>query len=139
MATVFTNGCFDVLHPGHYNLLMYCRELAGSYGKVIVAIDEDEKVMADKGLSRPIFSSIERGCSVSDLKFLRRNMVDTVLFFHTNLELEMLIKKHRPDIIVKGSDWKDRKVIGEEYAKVVFFERHTEHSTTDIVHRCKIK
>lgn len=136
---VFTNGCFDVLHVGHFNLLMRCRELAGPDGMVIVAVDEDEKVMADKGLSRPVFDVNERAKALLDLKIgIATPLINRVEFFHTNLELEMIIKKIKPDIIVKGGDWKDKCVIGATVARVEFFNR-IDYSSSEIIRRCQVK
>lgn len=132
---VFTNGVFDLLSVGHFNLLMFCREKAGFYGQVVVGVDEDDKVMADKGLHRPIYTSAERAKALYDLKFADQRLVNKVEFFHTNLELEMMIKRIKPDIIVKGSDWLGRKVVGSEVAKVVMFDRMQDYSTTEIIRR----
>lgn len=132
---VFTNGCFDVLHVGHLNLLIHARELAGA-GRLIVAVDEDEKIMAQKGLSRPVFHSHERAKALCDLRYQGKPMVDQVEFFHTDLELEMLIKRLMPDLIVKGSDWEGRKVVGANVAKVEFYPR-SEYSSSEIIIRCQ--
>lgn len=137
---VFTNGVFDVLHVGHINLLLQCREIAGPKGQVIVAIDEDEKVMADKGLTRPIFNVHERAKALLDLMAGNdRVIVDRVEFFHTNLELEMVIRKVNPDIIVKGGDWKGRRVVGSEVARVQFVGRLGDYSSSEIIRRCHAK
>lgn len=134
---VFSNGCFDVLQVGHFNLLMQCRGIAGPEGKVIIALDEDEKVMADKGLSRPIFNASERAKALLDLRMPdNKPLVDQIEFFHTNLELEMLIKRIGPNFIVKGGDWKGKRVVGSEYARVVYQGRLGEYSSTEIIRRC---
>lgn len=134
---IFTNGCFDVLHIGHFNLLLQCRSMAGKDGKVIVAIDADEKIMADKGLLRPVFNLFERQKALLDLRFeIDKPLVDEVEMFHTNLELEMIIRRIKPDYIVKGGDWKDRRVVGSEYSKVVFQGRLGNYSSTEIIRRC---
>jgi D-beta-D-heptose 7-phosphate kinase/D-beta-D-heptose 1-phosphate adenosyltransferase len=131
---VITNGVFDGgLHVGHFNMLMFCRELAGD-NQLIVAVDEDELVMANKGLQRPIFTIHERMRSLCDLRYRGKPMIDIVESFSTNLMLLHLVKKHRPDIIVKGSDWEGRTVVGSEVAKVVFFPR-MDYSTTEIIRR----
>lgn len=134
---VFINGCFDVIHIGHFNILMFARELATSQGKVIVAIDEDEKIMADKK-RMPIFSSMERSKAIYDLRYNGKAMVDEVTLFHTNLELEMLVKKYKPDFMVKGTDWIGN-VVGEKYTKVIYFDRISEYSSTEIIRRCQNK
>lgn len=135
MKTLFINGCFDILQPGHFNLLAHGRYLAGNNGKVIVAIDEDEKIMASKGLRRPIFNVHERAKSLLCLKIADKPIVDEIHFFHTDHHLMNIIKRINPDIILKGSDWQYRYVVGSEYSTVVFFERLDDYSTTDIVTR----
>lgn len=132
--TIVANGGFDVLHPGHFNLLIYCRELAGA-GKLIIAIDEDEKLMADKGLCRPIFTVHERAKALLDLRINDMRIVDEVEFFLTNKQLENIIRRIKPDYIVKGSDWRGRHVVGSEISKVMYYERMSEYSTTEIIRR----
>lgn len=143
MARVVTNGCFDVLHTGHFNLLMFCRGVADSHGmkgKVTVLLDEDEKVMADKGLQRPIYDVHERAKSILDLRMPDgSHVVDEIEFFATNMHLEMMIKRIRPDVLIKGSDWRDKKVIGSEFTRVVFYDRIGEYSTSDTIRRCQEK
>jgi D-beta-D-heptose 7-phosphate kinase/D-beta-D-heptose 1-phosphate adenosyltransferase len=137
---VFTNGVFDILHPGHYNLLTTCRTYAGRYGKVYVGIDTDEKVKKDKGENRPINSYWPRMQNLISLKYpldsLLVNLVDQVHVFGSNEELYELIKKYKPDIIVKGADWKGN-VVGSDLAEVVLYNKQTDDkgiacSTTDI-------
>ena len=138
--TVFTNGCFDIIHPGHFNLLSYCRKLAGDCGEVIVALDSDEKVKKDKGQSSPIFSFKERHNALlslcDDTYYFNGPVVDEIYQFSTNEELHELIKKIKPDIIVKGTDWKDN-VVGSDLAKVEHFIIYPQFSTTKIINRCK--
>lgn len=140
MIRVFTNGVFDTLHVGHFNLLMYCRKIAGENGKVIVAIDEDEKVMASKGLRRPIFNVHERAKALLDLRMPDdKPVVDDIQFFHTDLELEMMIRRITPDYLVKGADWETKRVVGAEFTRVQFYRRIDEYSTTEIIRRCQEK
>lgn len=140
MLKVFTNGVFDVLTVGHFNVLQKCRWFASEGGKVIVAVDEDEKVMADKGLTRPIYNVHERMKALCDLKTPDgKNLVDEVHSFHSNLELEMLIKRLGPDYIVKGGDWQGKTVIGSSIARVVFVGRLGDYSTTETIRRCHEK
>lgn len=136
MSKVITNGVFDILTPGHFNLLTFCRHIADveGRGKVIVCIDEDMKVMADKGLQRPVFEVHERAKALLDLRIGDKQLIDGVHFFTTNLMLLHLIKRERPDYIVKGSDWEGKTVVGSEVSKVVFFPR-MDYSTTEIIRR----
>jgi len=125
---VWTNGCFDVLHRGHLELFRYAKSLGD---KLYVGIDSDYKVNKDKGPDRPVFSEDDRHALVSAIKY-----VDNVHIFDSTYELEQLIKKISPDIMVIGSDWEGKKVIGQEYTKeLVFFKRMPRYSTTQIINR----
>ena len=126
MTTVFVNGTFDILHPGHVRLLNTARSM-GDY--LIVAIDSDERVAELKGPSRPINPAGDRRTMLSNLK-----AVDEVQIFNSDEELTMLVKQFRPAVMMVGSDWKGKPVIGSEYAKrIEYFDRIDEHSTTKII------
>ncbi len=125
---VIVNGTFDLLHPGHVELLNYAKSL-GSY--LIVAIDTDERVRQLKGPTRPINNQNTR-------KFLLENIkaVDEVVLFNSDDQLLRFIEKC--DLMVKGSDYIGKPILGEALIDIKFYER-TEHSTTstieDIVNR----
>ena len=124
--TVFVNGTFDVLHRGHIDLLNYARSL-GDY--VVVGIDTDDRVRRMKGRTRPIHNQEER-------KFFLENLrsVDEVRFFSSDKELEGLVKSYQPDIMIVGSDWKDKSVIGSYWAaKLIFFDRIGDYATTKTI------
>ena len=126
MKICFVNGCFDVLHPGHIELLKYSRSL-GDY--LIVAIDSDRKVAEMKGPQRPIFSQTDRSSMLASIRY-----VDVVHIFDSKTELEDLLESITPDIMVVGSDWKGKEVIGSMYAKEVrFFDRIGSFSTTQTI------
>lgn len=126
MKISFVNGCFDVLHPGHIQLLEYARSL-GDY--LIVAIDSDRKVAEMKGPERPIFSQHDRSAMLSAIRY-----VDIVHVFDTKEDLEQLLESIKPDILVVGSDWKGKEVVGSQYAKAVrFFNRLGDYSTTQTI------
>lgn len=126
MKKVFVNGTFDILHTAHILLLNYAKSLGDS---LIVAIDSDERIKEKKGASRPINNIHERTFMLANLK-----SVDQVCWFDSDKELEGLVKHFSPDIMVVGSDWENKKVIGSEYAKEVkFFERIHGYSTTDTI------
>jgi len=124
---VFVNGTFDILHRGHLELLNYAKSL----GDVYVGIDTDECVREKKGPSRPIHTEEER-------KFLLENLksVDEVIFFSSEPEFEELIKSLKPDIIVVGSDWKEKSTIKTYYdGELIFFDRREEYSTTKTIQK----
>tara|TARA_Y100000593_G_C4178270_1_gene270681 strand:+ start:289 stop:708 length:420 start_codon:yes stop_codon:yes gene_type:complete len=126
MKVVWTNGCFDILHRGHIELFKYAKSLGDL---LLVGIDSDEKVKSDKGESRPINTSDDRKFMLESLKY-----IDKVHVFDSRQNLENLIKNIKPDIMVIGSDWKDKHVVGQEYARqLVFFDRIENYSTTNII------
>ena len=128
MTTVFVNGTFDILHPGHIKLLNTARSM-GDY--LIVAIDSDDRVVKLKGPGRPINNAGDRRAMLSNLK-----AVDEVQIFDSDEELAMLVKQFRPAVMMVGGDWKGKTVIGSEYAKrIEYFERIDEYSTTNIIQR----
>ena len=129
---IFVNGTFDILHRGHLELLNYAKSL-GDY--LCVGIDTDNRVRKKKGPTRPIHSQEERKFFLENLK-----AVDEVKLFSSDEELEGLVKSFKPDIMVVGSDWKDKSVIGSYYAaKLIFFDRIGDYATTktiqDIINR----
>lgn len=131
MIRVFVNGTFDVLHQGHLALL----EHAHSLGTVLVAIDSDRRVSKLKGPARPINSESER---IAMLKALR--WVEDVRVFDSDQELENIIKTYAPQVMVKGSDYENKPIIGAGFCdRIEFFQRLNEYSTTkkiqDIVSR----
>lgn len=125
MTKVFVNGTFDILHPGHIELLKY----AASLGEVWVAIDSDERVRYLKGPDRPFFNENERMLMLLALRY-----VNFVRRFDLDSELESSIRIQAPDIMIVGSDWKGKEVIGSQYAKELrFFDRIEKYSTTKIL------
>ena len=127
---VFTNGCFDVLHPGHLDLLIRARALGDA---LIVGINSDSSVRRMKGPSRPVFPENERGEILSAL-----DMVDYVCTFDEDTPLEAIVAI-RPDILVKGADWADNIVGSKEVegwgGKVVALPLVEGQSTTGIIER----
>lgn len=126
MKKVVVNGTFDLIHPGHIHLLNYARSL-GDY--LLVAIDSDQRVKQLKGNNRPIQSLNVR-------KFILENIrsVDQVQSFATDLELENILELYQPDIMVKGSDYRDKPIVGERFCRsIVFFERMDIYSTTNTI------
>tara|TARA_B100000131_G_scaffold318971_1_gene363903 strand:- start:1305 stop:1694 length:390 start_codon:yes stop_codon:yes gene_type:complete len=123
MKRIFTNGCFDILHRGHVELLKYCK----SMGYVIVGLNDDSSVKENKGLSRPFNNQYDR-------KFLLESLecVDEVLFFSEKTPYN-LIKSLKPDIIVKGGDYTADEVVGRDLAEVKIFKFIDEYSTTKTI------
>jgi D-beta-D-heptose 7-phosphate kinase/D-beta-D-heptose 1-phosphate adenosyltransferase len=116
-------------------MLIKAREMARRYGKVIVAIDSDQRIKSLKGESRPIFTEAERGQALYDLKIFDRNLVDRVEFFYSDGDLIDIIQKIKPDVMLKGSDWKGKKIIGQGFVDIEFFDRLVDYSTTEIIKR----
>jgi D-beta-D-heptose 7-phosphate kinase/D-beta-D-heptose 1-phosphate adenosyltransferase len=124
MTKVVVNGSFDILHLGHLKLLEHAKSYPDSY--VLVLTDSDRRIKQLKGPTRPIHTEYERCSFLFALK-----SVDRVETFDTDQELENLIKEFEPDIMVKGSDYKDQHIIGAEHCKrIVYFERFQQYSTT---------
>ena len=126
--TVFVNGTFDILHRGHLELLNYAKSL-GEY--VVVGIDSDRRVRKMKGPNRPVNSADDRGLMLVNLK-----SVDEVRFFANDRELENMVKDVKPDVMVVGSDWKGKSVIGSYWAAdLKFFDRIENYATTNTIQR----
>ena len=126
MKIGFVNGCFDVLHVGHISLLEFCKNQCDH---LVVAIDSDEKVKASKGKDRPFNNLKDR---ITMLKSIR--YVDEVKSFGSSEELEELVEYIRPDIMVVGSDWEGKEIVGSKFAKQLkYFRRLDGYSTTAIL------
>jgi D-beta-D-heptose 7-phosphate kinase/D-beta-D-heptose 1-phosphate adenosyltransferase len=128
---VFTNGCFDLLHPGH----LYTLTQAKALGDVlVVAINSDASVKRLKGEQRPILNQEERAVMLSALA-----VVDYVTIFAEDTPLDV-IRLLLPDVLVKGGDWGADAVVGREVVethggKVVLIPYQAGFSTTDIIER----
>jgi D-beta-D-heptose 7-phosphate kinase/D-beta-D-heptose 1-phosphate adenosyltransferase len=128
---VFTNGCFDLLHPGHIYTLTQAKALGDV---LVVAINSDASVKRLKGERRPILNQEERAVMLSALA-----MVDYVTIFAEDTPLEV-IRLLLPDVLVKGGDWGADAVVGREVVeahggKVVLVLYQAGFSTTDIIER----
>lgn len=122
---VWVNGTFDVLHLGHIRLLKH----AASLGELRVGIDTDERVKRLKGDGRPFNNLGERIEFLSSLKYVK-----DIVTYTMDEELENHIKNYKPDIMVKGSDWKGGTIIGGRYVNDIRFIDMVEgKSTTKIL------
>jgi D-beta-D-heptose 7-phosphate kinase/D-beta-D-heptose 1-phosphate adenosyltransferase len=125
MTNVIVNGSFDILHVGHLRMLKYAKDIENSY--VLVLIDSDERVKELKGKDRPVNNQEERKEMLESLKF-----VDEVKIFNTSEELKNFIRDFNTDIMVKGSDYKNKPIIGSEYCKEIRFYDYVDgYSTTN--------
>jgi D-beta-D-heptose 7-phosphate kinase/D-beta-D-heptose 1-phosphate adenosyltransferase len=125
VQSVFTNGCFDILHKGHVELLAYCKSL----GHVTVGLNSDNSVKRLKGLSRPLNKESDRKRILEALRY-----VDQVIIFEEDTPYR-LISKLKPDFIVKGGDYREQEVIGSDLCEVKIFESVKGYSTTNIINQ----
>jgi len=103
---IFTNGCFDILHVGHLHLF---REAKMEGGVLIVGLNSDASVKRLKGQNKPIVPELERAEILANLE-----LVDYVIIFNEDTP-ENLIKEIKPDILVKGSEYGEGKIVGEKF------------------------
>lgn len=126
---VFTNGVFDILHEGHLSLLKYAKSLGK---KLIVAINSDHSVKINKGNNRPINKVNIRKRQLEILPW-----VDEVIIFNEKTPLNT-IHKIKPDIIVKGGDYKKKEVIGNKIAPVIIFPFKNNFSTSAVIKKLNL-
>jgi D-sedoheptulose 7-phosphate isomerase len=105
---VFTNGCFDIIHPGHIDLLERARALGT---RLIVGINSDKSVRAIKGANRPFINETDRAAILQGLK-----SVDEVRIFDETTPAG-LIEEIKPDVLVKGGDWSENEIIGADFVR----------------------
>ncbi|MEI0602889.1 D-glycero-beta-D-manno-heptose 1-phosphate adenylyltransferase [Brachyspira alvinipulli] len=122
---VFTNGCFDILHRGHVEYLQKARELGDL---LVLGLNSDSSVKRLKGESRPINNENDRAVVLAALE-----CITYISIFDEDTPLE-LIKIVKPDILVKGGDYKIEDVVGREYSKeTVLIDFVNGYSTTNII------
>ncbi len=132
---VFTNGCFDLLHPGHIHLLNKAKD----FGKrLVVGLNSDASVKRLKGPTRPILNEQDRACILGSL-----DCVDMVVLFEEDTPLD-LIATLKPDVLVKGADYTPEQVVGREIVEscggnVQRVEVLQGYSTTRLTHQVKVK
>ena len=130
---VFTNGVFDLLHPGHVDVLLGARQQGDA---LVVGVNSDDSVRRLKGPTRPVRSAPERCYVLAAL-----GMVDAVVTFEQDTPLE-LITKLRPDVLVKGGDYTEESIVGarevrEWGGEVVVIPLTPGHSTTSTIERLR--
>jgi rfaE bifunctional protein nucleotidyltransferase chain/domain len=129
----FTNGCFDILHVGH---VRYLREAKKTADVLVLALNSDSSVRSIKGEKRPLVTENERAEVLEALEF-----IDFITIFDESTPLE-LIKYLKPDILIKGGDWPEGKVVGREEVmkrggRVVIIPEVAGKSTTNVVEKIK--
>tara|TARA_R110000824_G_scaffold34004_6_gene108610 strand:- start:5 stop:409 length:405 start_codon:yes stop_codon:yes gene_type:complete len=126
MKVIWTNGCFDILHRGHIELFKFCKS-QGDY--LVVGIDTDKRVKQNKGPDRPFNKEEDRSFFLESIKY-----IDKVVMFSSDEELEQRLVENGVDIMIVGSDWQGKRVVGEEKVnKILFFDRIGTYSTTNIL------
>ncbi len=128
---VFTNGCFDILHPGHIYLLRQAKSL-GDF--LCVGLNSDESVKRLKGLNRPVFTAEDRRSMLLALRF-----VDEVVIFEEDTP-ERLIVEIRPDVLVKGSEYTLSEIVGADFVRnyggqVITIPMLAGYSTSELINR----
>lgn len=132
-TVVFTNGCFDILHPGHIRYLQFAR----SHGDVlIIGLNSDESVRKLKGKGRPIMSEGDRATILGALE-----SVTHVVLFDEETPRE-LVEEVRPDVLVKGEDWREKGVVGREFVEsyggqVVLADIVEGYSTSSVIEKIR--
>ncbi len=132
---VWVNGCFDILHTGHLELLKTAKSMGRDPENniLIVGIDSDRRVKELKGDNRPINSQEDRKKMLESLRF-----VDKVVIFDTSKELCQLVKDFEIDQMIVGTHYMNKEVIGSEHARMgVSYYPVNSRSTTNIIERIK--
>ena len=130
---VFTNGCFDLLHPGHIRSLEAARSLGDA---LVVGINSDESVRSLKGQGRPVIPEQERAEILASLE-----CVDAVLIFNESTP-QRVVAALLPDVLVKGGDWPGNQIVGREEVQaaggtVVLVDVVEGYSTTEILKKIR--
>jgi|TARA_A100000164_G_scaffold57450_1_gene46124 D-beta-D-heptose 7-phosphate kinase/D-beta-D-heptose 1-phosphate adenosyltransferase len=125
----FTNGCFDLIHPGHISLLHHAKN---ECDKLVVGLNSDSSVAKLKGKDRPIQKENARATVLLALKD-----VDIVIIFNEETPIK-LIELIKPDVLIKGGDYKIDEIVGAEFiqqngGRVVLSDYKNGHSTSDII------
>ena len=132
-TVVFTNGVFDLLHPGHVRYLRQARALGDA---LIVAVNSDRSVRANKGPDRPITPEVERAEVLGALR-----CVDAVVIFDEDTPHEV-VARVQPDVLVKGADWAEDAIVGRDIVearggRIVRIGIEPGHSTSALIARAR--
>ncbi len=126
---VFTNGCFDLIHPGHIKILKTAKKTGDI---LIVALNSDNSVKKIKGPKRPILNEKARATILESI-----GVVDYIILFNQKTPYE-LIKALKPDILVKGGDWKENEIIGADITNKIYRVKiRPGYSTSKIIEKIK--
>lgn len=130
---VLTNGCFDLLHPGHLDILRQAREQGDC---LVVAVNTDESVRRLKGVGRPVTLLAERMELLAAVRW-----VDYVVSFDEETPIEV-VRELQPEVYAKGADWRSRPLIEADLARelggeVIFLDLLPGYSTTQIIDRIR--
>lgn len=129
MKNMWVNGCFDIIHHGHLQLIKYAASLGE---RLCIGIDSDARVKAAKGIERPINNENFRKELLESLIY-----VDKVYIFDTDYQLKQYIQQLSPHMVI-GDDYKGKKIIGSEFCqKITFYSRIEGYSTTEIIKKLK--
>ena len=125
MKRIWINGCFDVLHYGHFKLIDYAKSL----GTLTIGIDSDKRIKQMKGDDRPFHTEEQR-----IFNLLQIRDIDSIVVFDSDDTLRNHLQTYQPDIFVIGSDYIDKPIIGGEFAKEIkFFNKLGGLSTTKLL------
>lgn len=129
---VFTNGVFDLIHPGHIELLGFCKQQGDV---VVIGINDDSSIRRLKGERRPIFPLAERMEILSAIA-----VVDFIIPFSEDTPLELIRKIRRVDVLIKGGDYRPDEVVGRAEVeaaggKLCLFEFRSAYSTSALIAR----
>lgn len=106
---VFTNGCFDIFHPGHAEYLAMASDLGA---KLVVGLNSDDSIRRlGKGIERPINTETTRSIVLASLQ-----VIDLVVIFNEDTPMQ-LIEALRPDVLVKGGDWNKADIVGSHFVE----------------------
>lgn len=124
---IWTNGCFDILHTGHIELLKFAKS-KGDF--LFVGIDSDKRVKNLKGEKRPINSQWDRKKMLESIKY-----VDKVFIFDDEHSMEEILIDNKIDLIVIGDEYTDKKVTGSRFCETSFFKKIPGKSTTNLINK----